>query len=122
MPSDDDGGAAVEPLDGAGDQLALLGRVLVEDGCRDSASRIFWIITCLAVWAAMRPSVSGSIVVLAVLGGDVAGGAVDVDETPAVVLLDVPKCRSAASWMADSMPSKMTSGRSSSPRASRRRA
>ncbi len=27
----DDGGAALEPLDGAGDELALLGRVLVED-------------------------------------------------------------------------------------------
>ena len=46
----------------------------------DSASRIFWMITCLADWAAMRPSVSGSSSDLAVAGDDVAGGLVDGDE------------------------------------------
>ena len=46
----------------------------------DSASRIFWMIICLADCAAMRPSVSGSSSDLAVAGDDVAGGLVDGDE------------------------------------------
>ena len=44
-----------------------------------SASRIFWMITCLAVWAAIRPSSDGSILI-AVLGRlDRARLGVDVD-------------------------------------------
>ena len=47
--------------------------------------------TCLAVWAAMRPSSSGSMTVLALLGVDLAGVAVDGDDDACffvVVFLD----------------------------------
>lgn len=64
----------------------------------DSASRIFWIITCLALWAAIRPSVSGSMSsapCLAVMS-PVERSSWTSTPTPGFSSV-MPKCRSAAS-------------------------
>ena len=52
------------------EQLALQPLHVGRTGVWLSASRIFWIITCLAAWAAMRPSspACGSIILVALLG------------------------------------------------------
>jgi hypothetical protein len=55
-----DEGAALVALGGAGDDLADALGELVEIELR-SSSRNFWIMTCLKVWAAMRPKSAGEI-------------------------------------------------------------
>ncbi len=49
------------PLHGAGDQVAARWSSNSSNRLSRSASRIFWMMTCLAVWAAIRPSSAGSI-------------------------------------------------------------
>ena len=56
----DDDRAPLEPLHGSGDEVAARSSNSSNRLSR-SASRIFWMMTCLAVWAAIRPSSAGSI-------------------------------------------------------------
>ena len=110
----DDGGAPLEPLDGAGDQVALLVLELVEEAVALGLADLLddHLLGGLGGDPAERLGVE---FVVAVSGDDVAGGPVDADEH---AFLDL-EVAFGGQLMAASMPSKDDlARRSSSPRAS----
>ena len=61
VPQRDGGGSTFVALDDARDQLVHRGPSYSSNSASRSASRIFWIITCLAVWVPIRSAMSSGV-------------------------------------------------------------